>query len=65
MAVNKKLVYEIIKVVATSIITIAAMLLGQACTMSMSIQKNTTESIQRTEQDAKASVDSTKININN
>lgn len=64
MAVNKKIVYEIIKVVATMIITIAGMLLGQACTMSLSIQKNNTNTKQATEQTSTSSVDSTKISIN-
>lgn len=64
MAVNKKLIYEIIKIIATAVITITGMLLGQACTMSLSIQKNNTNTKQATEQTSTSSVDSTKININ-
>ena len=56
---KKKIIYEIIK-----IISIAAVLTAQSCTMSLSVSKNNSNSTQKTEQTTTSSVDSTHININ-
>ena len=60
---NKKIIYEIIKIVTTSILSISSLLLVQSCTMSLSVSKNNSNSTQKTEQTTTSSVDSTNINI--
>ena len=61
---KKKITYEIIKIICTAIISIAAVLTAQSCTMSLSVSKNNSNSTQKTEQTTTNSVDSTRININ-
>lgn len=61
---KKKITYEIIKIICTAIISIAAVLTAQSCTMSLSVSKNNQNSTQKTEQTTTSSVDSTQININ-
>lgn len=61
---KKKITYEIIKIICTAIISIAAVLTAQSCTMSLSVSKNNRNSTQNTEQTTTSSADSTKININ-
>lgn len=61
---KKKIIYEIIKIVCTAIIGVAAILTAQSCTMSLSVSKNNSNSTQKTEQTSTSSVDSTQININ-
>lgn len=61
---KRKIIYEIIKIVCTAIISIAAVLTVQSCTMSLSVSKNNSNSNQKTEQTTTSSVDSTQININ-
>ena len=61
---KKKITYEIIKIICTAIISIAAVLTAQSCTMSLSVSKNNSNSTQKTEQTTTSSVDSTQININ-
>lgn len=56
--------YEIIKILATAVISIAATLFVQSCTLSLSVSKNNSNSTQQTEQTSATSVDSTKINLN-
>lgn len=60
---KKKIIYEIIKIVCTAIISIAAVLTAQSCTMSLSVSKNNSNSTQKTEQTTTNSTDSTNINI--
>ena len=61
---KKKITYEIIKIICTAIISIAAVLTAQSCTMSLSVSKNNQNSTQKTEQTTTSSVDSTQVNIN-
>lgn len=61
---KRKIIYEIIKIICTAIISIAAVLTAQSCTMSLSVSKNNSNSTQKTEQTTTSSVDSTQININ-
>lgn len=61
---KKKITYEIIKIICTAIISIAAILTAQSCTMSLSVSKNNQNSTQKTEQTTTSSVDSTQVNIN-
>ena len=61
---KKKITYEIIKIIFTAIISIAAVLTAQSCTMTLSVSKNNSNSTQKTEQTTTSSVDSTQININ-
>ena len=61
---KKKIIYKIIEIVCTAIISIAAVLTAQSCTASLSVSKNNTNSNQKTEQTSTSSVDSTNININ-
>ena len=60
---KKKVIYEIIKIICTAIISIAAVLTAQSCTMSLSVSKNNQNSTQKTEQTTTSSVDSTNINV--
>ena len=61
---KKKITYKIIEIVCTAIISIAAVLTAQSCTMSLSVSKNNSNSTQKTEQTTTSSADSTHININ-
>lgn len=61
---KKKMAYEIIKIICTAIISIAAVLTVESCTMSLSVSKNNQNSTQKTEQTTTSSIDSTQININ-
>jgi hypothetical protein len=61
---KKKIIYKIIEIICTAIISIAAVLTAQSCTMALSVSKNNSGSTQKTEQTTTSSVDSTRININ-
>lgn len=61
---KKKIVYKIVEIICTAIISIAAVLTAQSCTMSLSVSKNNSNSTQKTEQTTTSSVDSTNISIN-
>lgn len=60
---NKKITYEIIKIICTAIISVAAVLFSQSCAFTASIQKNNTNSNQtgETNQTTKMETDSTKV----
>lgn len=60
---KKEQIYEIVKIVATAIISVAAVLFLDSCTASMSIFKNNSGSSQNTEQSSTLRTDSTNINI--
>lgn len=60
---KKKIIYKIIEIVCTAIISITAVLTAQSCTMSLSVSKNNSNSTQKTEQTTTSSTDSTNINI--
>lgn len=47
---SKKVLYEIIKIVTTAILAVAAALLGTSCTLSLSVSKNNSNSSQSTQQ---------------
>lgn len=64
MKLTNQQIYDIIKIVTTAIVSIAAILFVQSCTLSLSVSKNNSNSTQRTEQTSTSSVDSTHININ-
>lgn len=64
MKLTAKQWYDIIKIVSTAIVSIAATLFVQSCTLSLSVSKNNSNSTQRTEQTLSSSVDSTNISIN-
>lgn len=61
---KKKITYEVIKIICTAIISVAAVLTAQSCTMSLSVSKNNQNSTQKTEQTTTSSVDSTQVDIN-
>lgn len=61
---DRKQIYEIVKIVATAIISVAAVLFLDSCTASMSIFKNNSGSSQSTEQSSTLRADSTSINLN-
>lgn len=63
MRLSNQQIYEIIKIALTAIISIAATLFVQSCTMSLSVSKNNSNSTQKTEQTTTSSVDSTRINL--
>lgn len=60
---KKEQIYEIVKIVATAIVSVAAVLFLDSCTASMSIFKNNSGSSQNTEQSSTLRADSTSINI--
>lgn len=64
MKLTNQQIYDIIKIVTTAIVSIAATLFVQSCTLSLSVSKNNSNSTQCTEQTSTSSVDSTHININ-
>jgi outer membrane biogenesis lipoprotein LolB len=47
---SKKQLYEIIKIITTAILAVAATLLSISCTLSLSVSKNNSNSTQSTEQ---------------
>ena len=55
---KKKIIYKIIEIVCTAIISIAAVLTAQSCTLSLSISKNNNSSDQHTEQSTSVKNDS-------
>lgn len=64
MKITSKQWIEIVRAISTMIIAIITTLCAQACTMSLSVSKNNSNSTQKTEQTSTSSVDSTHININ-
>lgn len=60
---DKLKIYEIVKIVATAIISVAAVLFLDSCTASLSVFKNNSGSSQNTEQSASVKADSTSINL--
>ena len=60
---NKSKIYEIVKIVSTAIISVAAVLFLDSCTASLSVFKNNSGSSQSTEQNASVKADSTSINL--
>lgn len=60
---NRSKIYEIVKIVATAIISVAAVLFLDSCTASLSVFKNNSGSSQSTEQNASMKADSTSVNL--
>lgn len=60
---DKTKIYEIVKIVATAIISVAAVLFLDSCTASLSVFKNNSGSSQSTKQSASVKADSTSINF--
>lgn len=54
-------IFEIVKIIAVAVISIAATLFATSCTVSMSVSKNNTGSTQSTEQSTR--VDSVYIYV--
>lgn len=63
MKLTNEQIQKIITAVCTCITTIAAIILASACTLSLSVSKNNTNSSQKTEQTSTSSVDSTHVNL--
>uniref|UniRef100_A0AAU8ATJ5 Small hydrophobic protein n=1 Tax=Dulem virus 263 TaxID=3145740 RepID=A0AAU8ATJ5_9VIRU len=55
---RKKIIYKIIEIVCTAIISIAAVLTAQSCTLSLSVSKNNHSSDQYTRQGVTVNNDS-------
>jgi hypothetical protein len=64
MKITKKQWYDIIRILATAIVSILTTIGVLSCTMSLSVSKNNSNSTQKTEQTTTSSVDSTNISIN-
>lgn len=60
---DKKKIMEIIKIVATAIISIATVILLEGCTVALTVAKNNNESSQKVNQTATA--DSTTVKLPN
>lgn len=56
---DKKKVMEIIKIIATAIISIATVILLEGCTVALTVAKNNSQSTQKVDQ--KATADSAKV----
>lgn len=54
---------EIVKLISTFVIGIITTLFVQACTLSLSVSKNNSNSTQQTEQKASSVVDSVSVNL--
>lgn len=63
MKLTQKYLFDVIKIVIAAILSVAATLLSQSCTVSFSVSKNNSNSTQKTEQTTTSSVDSTNINV--
>jgi hypothetical protein len=63
MKLTNDQIQKIITAVCACITTIAAIILASACTISLSVSKNNSNSTQKTEQVSTSSVDSTYINL--
>jgi outer membrane biogenesis lipoprotein LolB len=63
MKLTNEQIQKIITAVCACITTIAAIILASACTISLSVSKNNSNSTQKTEQTSTSSVDSTYINL--
>ena len=63
MKLTNEQIQKIITAVCTCITTIAAIILVSACTVSLSVSKNNSNSTQKTEQTSTSSVDSTYVNL--
>lgn len=55
---KKKVIYKIVEIVCTAIISIFAVLTAQSCTLSLSVSKNNHSSDQYTEQSTSVKNDS-------
>lgn len=64
MKITQKQWYEIIRILATAVISILTTIGVLSCTISLSVSKNNSNSTQKTEQTTTSSVDSTNISIN-
>lgn len=53
---------EIVKLISTFVIGIITTLFVQSCTLSLSVSKNNSNSMQQTEQSTSAKVDSASVN---
>lgn len=60
---DKKKVMEIIKIIATAIISIATVILLEGCTVAFTVAKNNQQSTQKVDQ--KATADSATVKIPN
>lgn len=60
---DKSKLYEIIKIVCTAIISVAATLLAQSCAVSTNVQKNTSGSSINSEATQETKIDSTTLKI--
>lgn len=60
---DKKKIIEIIKIIATAIISIATVILLEGCTVALTVAKNNNESSQKVNQTATA--DSTTVKLPN
>lgn len=54
---------EIVKLISTFVIGVITTLFVQSCTLSLSVSKNNSNSIQQTEQKVSSDVDSTSVNL--
>ena len=61
MKLTNKQIYEIIKIVVTAILSIAAAVFATSCTLSLSVSKNNTQSPQRVEHSSSVTADSASI----
>ena len=63
MKLTNEQIYEIIKIVVTAVLSIAATLFVTNCTTSLTIQKHNEYSAQSVDHSVESSVDSTHVNV--
>lgn len=63
MKITPQQAIEIVKLIATFLIGLISALCVQACTVSLSVSKNNSNSHQSTEQTSTSSIDSTRIDF--
>lgn len=64
MKLSNEQIYEIVKIVVTAILSIAAtVFVTQSCTTSLTIQKHNEYSSQSVDHSVESSVDSTHVNV--
>lgn len=63
MKLTDKQIYDIIKIVVTAILSVAATLLSTSCTMSFSVSKNNSSSPQSVEHSSTVTADSASVVI--
>ncbi len=61
MKLTNEQIYEVIKIVVTAVLSVAATIFATSCTLSLSVSKNNNSSPQRVEHSSTVTADSASI----